>query len=69
VLGVQRPDSLRPDTTGRGGTVTPPLTKRRLPPRDTTVRPPDTTARRRDTTVRVDTIESRSLVSLGMTKR
>ena len=61
VLNIPRPDSLAPDTTGRGGIVTtPPVTRRRFPPRDTTVRPPDTT-RRRDT-VRVDTIA-------GMTRR
>jgi cell shape-determining protein MreC len=58
VFNIQRPDSLHPDTTGRGGVVTtPPLTRRRLQPRDTTRR--DTT--RRDTTVRVDTIEGRFL--------
>jgi rod shape-determining protein MreC len=45
-----RPDSARADSTNPAGVaVTPPLTKRRLPPRDTT-------ARRPDTTVRVDTI-------------
>jgi hypothetical protein len=68
-LNIQRPDSLRPDSTG-GVVTTPPLTRRRLQPRDTTTRPPDTTRK-------VDTITSRSLAQftpsgvegLGMTKR
>jgi rod shape-determining protein MreC len=69
VLNIAQPDSLRPDSAGRGGVVARPPVTRRLPPRDTTARPPDTTVRRRDTTVRVDTIESRSLTALGMTRK
>jgi hypothetical protein len=58
-----RPDSARADSINRAGAaVTPPLTKRRVPPRDTT-------ARRPDTTVRVDTIASRSFASLRTTGR
>jgi cell shape-determining protein MreC len=64
-LNVARPDSARIDTAGRGIPTSPPLTRPRPQPRDTTR--PDTT-RRRDS-VRVDTISSRSLASLGMTKR
>lgn len=36
--GIARPDTTRPDTAGRGVATTPPLTRRRLPPRDTTAR-------------------------------
>jgi rod shape-determining protein MreC len=54
VLGVQRPDSARADSIQRAAAgATPPLTRRRLVPRDTTRR--DTT-RKPDTTARVDTI-------------
>jgi cell shape-determining protein MreC len=65
VLNIPRPDSAKIDTAGAGIATTPPLTRRRLQPRDTTR--PDTT-RRRDS-VRVDTIATRSLVAIGMTKR
>ena len=64
VLNVARPDTARVDSTAGRGLATVP--RRRPVPRDTTR--PDTT-RRRDTTIRVDTIGSRSLGSLGMTKR
>ena len=43
VYNIQRPDSLKPDSTaGRGAVVTPPITRRR---RDTTTRRPDTLAK------------------------
>jgi rod shape-determining protein MreC len=58
-LNIPRPDSLRPDSTGRGAIVGSPPPRRRR----------DTTARRDTTPVRVDTIASGSFASLRLTKR